>query len=257
MNDKFEIVYKKPDVMKEKRMHHCPGCLHSTIHKLIAEVIDEMAIQNEIIGVTPVGCSVFAYKYIDIDFQQASHGRAAAVATGISRMLPDKYVFSYQGDGDLAAIGTAESIHACNRGENFTFIFVNNGIYGMTGGQMAPTTIEGVKTTTSPFGRDKNNSGLPLKMAELVSNLPGVVYSERISIHTPALIRKAKNSIKKTFEMQKTNPGTTFLEFLSNCPSGWKCTPLESIEWIKNTALEYYPSGVFKDVTKEEFSDVK
>ena len=249
MKEGYKIVYQRPKTLLPKRMHYCPGCFHSTIHKLLMEVVEEMDIQDKTVGVCPVGCSVFAYDYLDVDMQEAAHGRAAALATAIKRMLPDRYVFSYQGDGDLAAIGTAETIHACNRGEKFTFIFINNGIYGMTGGQMAPTTLEGQKTTTSPYGREPQKAGLPLKMTEMVSQLPGVVYAERVSCNTPANARKAKRAIKKAFEIQAKDLGTTFIEVASNCPSGWKCTPVDSLEWLKNRVYPYFPLGVFKDVS--------
>jgi 2-oxoglutarate ferredoxin oxidoreductase subunit beta len=249
MKEGYKIVYQRPKTLLPRRMHYCPGCFHSTIHKLLMEVVEEMDIQDKTVGVCPVGCSVFAYDYLDVDMQEAAHGRAAALATAIKRMLPDRYVFSYQGDGDLAAIGTAETIHACNRGEKFTFIFINNGIYGMTGGQMAPTTLEGQKTTTTPYGRESQKAGLPLKMAEMVSQLPGVVYAERVSCNTPAHARKAKRAIKKAFEIQAKDLGTTFIEVASNCPSGWKCTPVDSLEWLKNRVFPYFPLGVFKDVS--------
>lgn len=252
MKEGYELLYKKPKPLLDVRNRYCPGCFHSTIHKFLMEVIEEMDIQDKTIGVNPVGCSVLAYDYLDIDMQEAAHGRAAAVATGIKRMLPDKIVFSYQGDGDLAAIGTAETIHACNRGENFTFIFINNGIYGMTGGQMAPTTLAGQKTSTSPYGRDVKKFGMPLKIAELVSQFERVAYVERVSCNTPANARKAKRAIRKAFEIQMKNLGTTFVEVASNCPSGWKCTPTESLEWLKEKVFPYYPLGVFKDVSKQE-----
>ncbi len=249
MKDGYELVYKRPATLLDARMHYCPGCFHSTMHKIIMEVVEEMGIEEDTIGVSPVGCSVFAYNYMDIDFQQAAHGRACAVATGIKRSLPDKFVFTYQGDGDLAAIGTAETIHSCNRGENFTIFFINNAIYGMTGGQMAPTTLEGQKTSTSPYGRDIKNVGHPLRMAEMVSQLPGVAYCERLVLNTPANVRKAKKSIKKAFEIQKQGLGMTFLEVVSNCPSGWKCSPVESLDFVGEDMLKYYPLGVKKDVT--------
>ncbi|HLP46515.1 MAG TPA: thiamine pyrophosphate-dependent enzyme [Candidatus Deferrimicrobium sp.] len=247
MKEGYEVVYKRPKTLLDKRMHYCPGCFHSTVHKLLMEIVEEMGIQDKTVGICPVGCSVFAYDYMDIDMQEAAHGRAAALATAVKRMLPDRYVFSYQGDGDLAAIGTAETIHACNRGENFTFVFINNGIYGMTGGQMAPTTLEGQKTTTCPYGRDPHKVGMPLKMAEMVSQLPGVVYAERVSCNTPANTRKAKKALKKAFEIQGQGLGTTFIEVASNCPSGWKCTPVESLDWLKDKVYPYFPLGVFKE----------
>ena len=250
MKEGYQLLYKRPKTLLDKRMHYCPGCFHATIHKLFMEVIDEMGIQDKTVGVCPVGCSVFAYDYMDVDMQEAAHGRAAAMASAIKRMLPDRFVFSYQGDGDLAAIGTAETIHACNRGEPFTFIFINNGISGMTGGQMAPTTLEGQKTTTSPYGRNIKTVGSPLKMCEIVSQLPGVAYAERVSCNTPANARKAKKALRRALEIQEQKIGTTFVEVLSNCPSGWKCTPVQSLEWIKEKSLPYFPLGVFKEPAK-------
>ncbi|MCJ7681011.1 MAG: thiamine pyrophosphate-dependent enzyme [Candidatus Aminicenantes bacterium] len=252
MKEGYELIYQRPNTLTDTRMHYCPGCFHSTMHKLMMEVVEEMDLQEKTIGVCPVGCSVFAYEYMNVDVQEAAHGRAAAVATGIKRIHPDKLVFSYQGDGDLAAIGTAETIHACNRGENFTFIFINNGIYGMTGGQMAPTTLEGQKTSTSPYGRDPSKVGLPLKMAEIVSRFDRVAYVERVSCNTAANARKAKKAVRKAFEYQLQKLGTTFIEVASNCPSQWKCTPEESLDWIKDHVLPYYPLGVFKEPEKKE-----
>ena len=252
MKPGYEQIYKRPGPLLSKRMHYCPGCFHSTIHKILMEIVEEWNIQDKIIGVCPVGCSVFAYDYLDIDIQEAAHGRAAAVATGIKRMLPEKIVFSYQGDGDLAAIGLAETMHACNRGENFTFIFINNGIYGMTGGQMAPTTLEGQKTTTSPYGREAETAGMPIKMAELVSQFSRVAYVERVSCDTPAHTRKAKRAIERALKIQMKELGTTFVEVASNCPSNWKCTPEESLQWIKERVLPYFPLGVFKEPAQEE-----
>ncbi len=251
MKEGYELVYKRPKTLLSKRMHYCPGCFHATVHKLLMEVVEEMNIQEKTVGVCPVGCSVFAYDYMDIDMQEAAHGRAAAVATAIKRMLPDRFVFSYQGDGDLAAIGTAETIHACNRGENFTFIFINNGIYGMTGGQMAPTTLPGQKTTTSPYGRDITKVGQPLRMAEMIATLDRVAYVERVTCNTPANARKTKKALRKAFEIQAKGLGTTFIEVASNCPSGWKCTPVESLTWLKDKVYPYFPLGVFKEPPKE------
>ncbi len=250
MREGYQHIYKRPKTLLDKRMHYCPGCFHATVHKLFMEVVEEMDIQEKMVGVCPVGCSVFAYDYMDIDMQEAAHGRAAAVATAIKRMLPDRFVFSYQGDGDLAAIGTAETIHACNRGEPFTFIFINNGIYGMTGGQMAPTTLEGQKTSTSPYGRNIKTVGSPLKMCELVSQFPGVAYAERVSCNTPANARKTKKALRRAMEIQSQGIGTTFIEVVSNCPSGWKCTPVQSLDWIKEKSLPYFPLGVFKEPAK-------
>ncbi|MBN1271313.1 MAG: 2-oxoglutarate oxidoreductase [Candidatus Aminicenantes bacterium] len=250
MKEGYELIYKRPESLLQTRMHYCPGCFHSTTHKILMEVVDELGIKEKTVGVCPVGCSVFAYDYLDVDMQEAAHGRAAAVATGIKRILPDRVVFSYQGDGDLAAIGTAETLHACNRGENFTFIFINNGIYGMTGGQMAPTTLEGQKTSTSPYGRDPEKVGLPLKMCEIVSQFKRVAFVQRVSFNTPANARKAKKAIKTAFEIQMKKLGTTFIEVASNCPSQWKCTPEESLDWLTNHVFPYYPLGVFKEPPK-------
>ena len=247
----YDVVAERPASLRDKRMHYCPGCFHSTVHKLLMEVVEELDIQERVVGVCPVGCSVFAYDYMDIDMQEAAHGRAAAVATGVKRLLPDRIVFSYQGDGDLAAIGTAETIHACNRGENFTFIFINNGIYGMTGGQMAPTTLEGQRTSTSPYGRDIKKVGSPLKMCEMVAQFEAVAYVQRVTCTNPAETRRAKRALKKALQVQMQGLGTSFIEVASNCPSGWKCTPEESLTWIEQKMLPYFPLGVFKDVTKK------
>jgi len=247
MKEGYKLVYKKPATLVDKRMHYCPGCIHSMVHKFLMEVVEEMDIQEKTVGVCPVGCSVFAYDYMDVDMQEAAHGRAAALATAIKRMLPDRFVFSYQGDGDLAAIGTAETLHACNRGEKFTFIFINNAIYGMTGGQMAPTTLEGQKTSTSPYGRDPKQVGMPLKMAEMVATLDGVAYSTRVTCNNTKNARKTKKALRKAFEIQQKGLGTTFVEVLSNCPSGWKMTPTESMEFIVEKSMPYFPIGVFKE----------
>ena len=216
------LVYKRTELMTENHLSYCPGCGHGTVHRLIMEVIEEMDIQAETIGIAPVGCSVLAYEFLDLDMQQAAHGRAPAVATAVKRLFPEKYVFTYQGDGDLAAIGTSETLHACNRGENITIIFINNGIYGMTGGQMAPTTLIGMKSSTSPYGRDMNTMGMPLKITELVAQLPGTIYVTRQAVHTAGAVRKAKKAIRKAFELQKKELGLSFVEVVSNCNSGWK-----------------------------------
>jgi 2-oxoglutarate ferredoxin oxidoreductase subunit beta len=242
----MEVVYEKPQTLTETPMHYCPGCGHGVIHKLLMEVIHEMGIQDETIGVAPVGCSVFAYDYMNVDMQQAAHGRASAVATGVKRVLPDKYVYSYQGDGDLAAIGTGETIHTVNRGENILMMFVNNGIYGMTGGQMAPTSLIGMKTSTSPFGREAATMGYPLKITELIAQLPGAYFVTRQSVHTTANVRKLKKAIEASFRYQKEKKGTCFIEVVSNCPSGWKMTPVESNEWLEKTMFPYYPLGDLK-----------
>lgn len=240
------LVYERPGTLIDTPMHYCPGCGHGVAHRLIAEVIDEMGIQSETVGVAPVGCAVFAYNYLDIDMSEAAHGRASAVATGIKRLLPEKYVFSYQGDGDLAAIGTGETIHTCNRGENILIIFINNGIYGMTGGQMAPTTLEGMKSTTSPFGRDNKTMGAPLKITDMIAPLPGVYYAARVAVNNPKNVRLAKKSIKKGFEYQKLNRGLSFVEVVTNCPSNWKMTPVEANKWLEENMLTYYPLGELK-----------
>jgi 2-oxoglutarate ferredoxin oxidoreductase subunit beta len=240
------LVYEKPDTLLDTPMHYCPGCGHGVAHRLIAEVISELGIQEETIGVAPVGCSVFAYNYLNIDMTEAAHGRASAVATAIKRVLPEKYVFSYQGDGDLAAIGTGETIHTCNRGENILIVFINNGIYGMTGGQMAPTTLPGMKSTTSPFGRDVATMGSPLKITELIAQLPGVYYCTRTAVNSPANVRRAKKAIQKGFEYQKLKKGLSFVEIVSNCPSNWKMTPLEANKWMEDQMFAFYPLGDLK-----------
>ena len=228
-------------------MHYCPGCSHGVVHKIIAEVIEEMGIQDKTIGISPVGCSVFAYNYLDIDWQQAAHGRAPALATATKRLYPDKYVFTYQGDGDLASIGTAEIMHACNRGENIVVIFINNAIYGMTGGQMAPTTLLGMKTATTPYGRDAKLNGFPLKITELIAQLEGTCYVTRQSVHTAAAVRKAKAAIRKAFENSAKDKGTSFVEIVSTCNSGWKLSPVKANEWMVEHMFPFYQLGDLKD----------
>lgn len=240
------LVYRRTPLLVDRALSYCPGCGHGTVHRLIMETIEELDAQKQTIGIAPVGCSVLAYEFMDIDMVQAAHGRAPALATAIKRLMPDKYVFSYQGDGDLAAIGTAETMHACNRGENFTMIFINNGIYGMTGGQMAPTTLPGMKASTCPYGRDTEIMGNPLKITELLAQLPGTYYVTRQSVHTPANVRKTKRAIRKAFEYQKLNKGISFIEVVSNCPSGWKMTPVAANEWLVENMLPYYPLGDIK-----------
>ncbi|NOZ35981.1 MAG: 2-oxoglutarate oxidoreductase [Chlorobi bacterium] len=241
-----ELVFKKTKLMTDANLSYCPGCGHGVAHRITMEVIEELGLEEQTIGIAPVGCSVLAYEFMNIDMQEAAHGRAPAVATGIKRVYPNKTVFTYQGDGDLAAIGTAETIHACNRGENITIIFINNGIYGMTGGQMAPTTLPGMKSSTSPYGRDVHTMGYPLKITELIAMLPGTSYVTRQAVHKPGLVRKAKKAIKKAFELQMENKGTSFVEIVSNCNSGWKMTPVESNEWLDKNMLDYYPLGDLK-----------
>lgn len=243
---KENLLYKKPDTLLDVAMHYCPGCGHSTVHKIFMEVVDEMGIQSDIIGVAPVGCSVFAYHYMNVDMQEAAHGRACAVATGVKRMMPDKYVFTYQGDGDLAAIGTAETIHAANRGENFLTIFINNGIYGMTSGQMAPTTLPGMVSTTSPFGRDVKTQGHPLKIGELLALLPGVAYVTRQAVNNTKNVRKAKKALQKALEYQQKGLGYCLVEIISNCPSNFKLDPLASNKLVEEKMIPYYPLGDLK-----------
>ena len=240
-------VYKRPALLNECHMHYCPGCSHGVVHKLIAEIIEEMDAEDKTIGVAPVGCSVFAYNYIDVDFIEAAHGRAPAVATAIKRLQPDKLVFTYQGDGDLAAIGTAETIHAANRGENIAIIFINNAIYGMTGGQMAPTTLLGMKTATTPYGRRADLNGYPLAISNLVAQLDGTCYVTRQSVHTPAAVRKAKAAIRKAFENSMAGKGTSLVESVSTCNSGWKLNPVQSNEWMAEHMFKKYPIGDLKN----------
>ncbi len=245
--EKGELVFEKTECLTDNVLSYCPGCGHGVAHRITMEVIDEMGIQSETIGIAPVGCSVLAYDFMNIDMQQAAHGRAPAVATGLKRVYPHKYVFTYQGDGDLAAIGTGETIHACNRGENIVIIFINNGIYGMTGGQMAPTTIENMKSATSPYGRDVKTMGYPLKITELIAQLPGTCFVTRQAVHTPAAVRKAKKAIRKGFENQKLKKGLSFIEILSNCNSGWKMTPVNANKWMEENMFPFYKLGTLKD----------
>ena len=242
------LVYGRSSLMLDATMHYCPGCSHGVIHKLIAEAIEELHLEHDSIGVSPVGCSVFAYNYIDIDWAEAAHGRAAAVASAIKRMRPDKMVFTYQGDGDLAAIGTGETIHACNRGEGIAIIYVNNAIYGMTGGQMAPTTLLGMKTATTPMGRDPKLNGYPYKVADMVKLLDGVCYVTRQAVHTPAAVRKAKKAIKKAFENSRDKRGLSFVEIVATCNSGWKMSPVDANKWMSEHMFEVYPLGDLKDI---------
>ncbi|HNY09094.1 MAG TPA: thiamine pyrophosphate-dependent enzyme [Tenuifilaceae bacterium] len=241
------LVYSKSKVLTDTIMHYCPGCTHGVVHKVIAEVIEELGIQDKTIGVSPVGCAVFAYNYLDIDWQEAAHGRAPALATAINRLYPDKYVFTYQGDGDLASIGTAEIIHACNRGENIVVIFINNGIYGMTGGQMAPTTLIDMPTSTTPYGRKVDLNGYPLKITDLVAQLPGTCFVTRHSAHTPAAVRKLKKAVTKAFQNTRRKKGVSFIEVVSTCNSGWKLSPVESNNWMVEHMFPYYPLGDMKD----------
>ncbi|HMM32225.1 MAG TPA: thiamine pyrophosphate-dependent enzyme [Clostridia bacterium] len=245
------IVYEKSKALTDKEMHYCPGCTHGVAHKLVAEVLEELNITDKTVGISPVGCSVFAYDYFRCDMMEAAHGRAPAVATGIKRVLPDHPVFTYQGDGDLASIGMAEIVHAAMRGEKFTTIFINNAIYGMTGGQMAPTTLVGQKATTAPYGRDKEFMGAPIRMSELLSTIDGTAYAERCALTDIPNINKAKRAIKKAFQMQLDGAGFTFVELLSTCPTNWGKTPLGAITWLKENMIPYYPLGVYRDISAE------
>jgi 2-oxoglutarate ferredoxin oxidoreductase subunit beta len=240
------LVYSKTSLMTDTVLSYCPGCGHGTVHHLIMEVVEEMGIQSDVLGIAPVGCSVLAYDFMNIDMFQAAHGRAPAVATGLKRVLPDKYVFTYQGDGDLAAIGTSETIHACNRGEHITIIFINNGIYGMTGGQMAPTTLPGMVTSTSPYGREVNSMGNPIKITELVARLPGTFYVTRQAVHKPGNVRKTKKAIRRAFENQTLKKGLSFVEVVSNCNSGWRMTPVKANKWMEENMFPYFPLGDIK-----------
>lgn len=240
------LVYAKPRLITNEELHYCPGCSHGTVHKLIAEVIDEMGIEASTIGVSPVGCSVFAYRYIDIDWVQAAHGRACAVATAIKRLHPNSAVFTYQGDGDLAAIGTGETIHAAARGENIVTIFINNAIYGMTGGQMSPTTLLGMKTATTPCGRDAGLNGFPYKIAEMLAHLDGATYITRQSVHTPANVRKCKKAIRRAFENSLSGNGYSMVEVVASCNSGWKLSPVDANRWMEENLIPAYPLGDIK-----------
>ncbi len=242
-------VYSRPRSLRRVSMHYCPGCGHSIIHRLVAELLDELKLGEKAICVPPAGCAVLAYNYIDIDMVEAPHGRATAVATGIKRVRPKNMVFSYQGDGDLAAIGTAEALHAANRGENITVIFVNNAVYGMTGGQMAPTTLAGQKTTTSPKGRDPKVEGPPLKVCELLAQLDNTAYLERTAVNTPANVKKTKQALKKAFQLQMKNAGFTLVEILSPCPTNWKMDPLASCAWISDVMAKEFPLGIVKETS--------
>jgi len=246
------IVYEKSKGLTDAQMHYCPGCTHGVIHKLVAEVLVELNILDETIGVAPVGCSVLAYDYFSCDMQEASHGRAPAVATGIKRVRPENIVFTYQGDGDLASIGTAEIVHSAIRAEKITTIFVNNGIYGMTGGQMAPTTLVGQKATTAPLGRDEALCGKPIKISEMLATIDGAKFVERVAVNTPANIRKAKKAIKRAFECQIQGRGFAIVEVLSTCPTNWGYTPVKALKWLEDNMIPYYPLQNFRD-----FEEVK
>jgi 2-oxoglutarate ferredoxin oxidoreductase subunit beta len=248
-------VFTRPKSLKRNVFHYCPGCGHSIAHRLICEVIDEMGLQDKAIGIPPPGCSVFAYYYFDVDMVESAHGRGAAVATGIKRAFPEAVVFTYQGDGDLAGIGTAETIHAANRGENITSIFINNAVYGMTGGQMAPTTLVGQTTTTTPYGRDAILEGHPIKMSEILALVEGAAYIERVAVNSPANIRKAKKAIQKAFQVQLDKRGFAMVEILSPCPTNWKMSPLEAWQWVDKEMTKVFPLGVIKDITGGKDAD--
>jgi len=240
------LVYRKPSTLLDVPMHYCPGCGHGTVHKVLMEVVEELGIADKTIGVAPVGCSVFAYNYMNVDMQQAPHGRACALATGIKRVLPERFVFTYQGDGDLAAIGTGETIHAASRGENILTVFINNGIYGMTSGQMAPTTLPGMKSTTSPYGRDVATMGYPLRISNLLAELPGVAYVTRHSVHKVGNVRKLKKALFNAFEYQKQGLGFCLVEVVTNCPSNLKISAVAANEFVDKEMLPYYPLGDIK-----------
>ena len=246
------IVFEKPKALADVPLHYCPGCTHGIIHRLVAEVIDELGIEGKTVGIAPVGCSVFAYNYFNCDMIEAAHGRAPAVATGVKRSFPENIVFTYQGDGDLAAIGTAETVHAAARNENITIIFVNNAIYGMTGGQMAPTTLPGQVTQTSPYGRNPEQVGLPVKVCELLSNVDGATYLERVAVNNVKNVKNAKKAIKKAFQNQLEGKGFSLVEVLSTCPTNWGLKPDKALEWLEENMIPYYPLGVYKDKTAEK-----
>ncbi len=246
------IVFDKPKSLTDAPLHYCPGCTHGIIHRLVAEAIDELGIEGRTIGVAPVGCAVMAYDYFACDMVEASHGRAPAVATGIKRSDPENIVFTYQGDGDLASIGTAETVHAATRNENITIIFVNNAIYGMTGGQMAPTSLPGQVTQTSPYGRDPKLCGYPVKICEMLSELEGPEYLERVAVNNVKNIKKAKAAIKKAFENQINGKGFSLVEVISSCPTNWGMTPKDALKWIDDNMIPYYPLGVYKDRSAKE-----
>ncbi|HEX9074897.1 MAG TPA: thiamine pyrophosphate-dependent enzyme [Anaerolineae bacterium] len=242
----MQIVFKRPQSLESVVTHYCPGCTHGIIHRLVAEVLDELGVREKTIGVAPVGCAVFAYNYFNTDFAEAAHGRAPAMATGLKRIHPDRVVFAYQGDGDMAAIGTAEIIHAAARGENITVIFVNNAVYGMTGGQMAPTTLPGMTTTSTPHGRDVEVMGFPVRAAELLSQMSGASYVVRRSVHDPGNINKTKKAIKNAFKVQLNQAGFSLVEILSSCPTNWNMTAVDALKFIKEEMIPYYPLGDYK-----------
>lgn len=245
------IVFQKPSTLTDAPLHYCPGCTHGIVHRLVAQALEELGVEGKTVGVASVGCSVMCYDYFTCDMVQAPHGRAQAVATGLKRARPDNVIFTYQGDGDLAAIGTAETVHAATRGENITVIFINNAIYGMTGGQMAPTTLVGQKATTAPYGRQKDHYGSPLRMSEIMSTIEGCAYAARVCVTDIPQLNKAKKAIQKAFRLQQEGAGFTFVEVLACCPTNWGKTPIAAVEWLKENMIPYYPLGVYKDITAE------
>lgn len=248
----MKTVFKRTEMLVDIPQHYCPGCTHGIAHRLVAEALEELGVGGKAVGVAPVGCAVFAYKYFNCDMHEAAHGRAPAVATGIKRVLPDNIVFTYQGDGDLASIGAAEIVHAAARNENITVIFINNAIYGMTGGQMAPTTLPGQVTTTSPYGRDVGLTGMPVKVSEMLSALDGPYYIERVALNNVKNIKSAKKAITKAFKNQVDNKGFSLIELVSTCPTNWGMTPIEALKWLETDMIPYYPLGVYKDKDAEE-----
>lgn len=250
------IVFQRPKSLLPVQMHYCPGCPHGIVHRLIGETIDKMDIEGTTVGVAPVGCAVMAYDYFACDMIEAAHGRAPAVATAVKRVHPENIVFSYQGDGDLASIGMAETVHAATRGENITVIFYNNAIYGMTGGQMAPTSLPHQVTQTSPYGRDVHEAGYPIRVCELLKDLDGVAYLERVTVDTPSHVRKAKRAIQKAFKYQQEKRGYTLIEIVGTCSTNWGMTPLESMDWMRENMLPYYPLGVYKDIVAEGYDNI-
>lgn len=250
-----KIVYERPHALLPVVTNYCPGCPHGIVLRLVTEILDEMGLEGDAVGVVPVGCAVMAYDFYACDMIEAAHGRAPAVATGVKRVHPDKLVFAYQGDGDLASIGMAETVHAATRGENLSVIFINNAIYGMTGGQMAPTTLPNQVTQTSPYGRDVSSAGYPVRVSEMLSTLDGVAYIERVTVDTPGNVRKAKKAIKKAFETQMAGKGYSMVEVVSTCPTNWGMTPQAAFEWMRENMLPYYPLGVKKDVVAEGYAN--
>lgn len=251
-----KVVFERPDALTDAQFSYCPGCTHGIVHRLVAETLDELGIEGTTVGIAPVGCSVLAYEFFGCDMVQAAHGRAPAVATGLKRALPDNIVFAYQGDGDLASIGMAETVHAATRGERITIIFINNAIYGMTGGQLAPTSLPNQVTQTSPFGRNVDNDGFPIRVVEMLSTLDGVALAQRVTVDTPKNVRAAKRAIKKAFEYQIAGVGYTIIEVVSTCPTNWGLSPVDALQWMRDNMLPHYPLGVYKDVKADGFANV-